>query len=474
MNRYTVQTGSQEAESQDGLPVPRRHWAVLSMWLALIMAVLDSTVGTLALPAIAADLGVDALSAIWVVNAYQVGIIVALLPAGALGDILGYGRVYRGGLILFVIASILCALAPNLATLAGCRFLQGFGAAGIMSVNMALIRFTFPRHLLGRGIGYNALVIAVSSAAGPAFAAAILSMGSWRWLFLVNGPIGLLSVLIGWRAQPVTPRSDHPFDIRAALLNAVAFGGLFFGAEAFARGGQAWMGWSGMGVALVAAWRLVVRERGNRDPLMPVDLIRVPLLRLSYATSGLAFAAMMGGMVALPFYLEDRFGLDHVHIALMMSAMAVAIAIAAPLAGHLLERVSAAVLGAVGMAMHASGWLMMGLLAPDSGPAVMVAAMILCGAGFGLFQTPNNRTMIAHAPPSRSGAAAGMLAISRLGGQIGGALLDVLLFKLNGPATRLSMVCAAAIAVLAGLASLSRLWLVLPDAAAERSQPQDR
>ena len=139
------------------------------------MAVLDSSIANVALPTISKELNIRPADSIWIVNAYQLAVTVSLFPLASLGDIFGYRRVYLSGLAVFTVASLACAMSDSLLTLTLARIVQGLGAAGLMSVNIALIRFIYPYNLLGRGVGYNALIVAVSSAAGPSVAALILS-----------------------------------------------------------------------------------------------------------------------------------------------------------------------------------------------------------------------------------------------------------------------------------------------------------
>ncbi len=166
-------------EHPDGLPLPQRNWAILTIALGLIMAVMDGAIANVALPTIAHDLNASPAFSIWIVNGYQLAITISLLPLASLGEIIGYRRVYLAGLLVFTVASLLCALSDTLLLLTVARIVQGFGAAGIMSVNAALVRFTYPRALLTRGIGINALVVAFSAAVGPTLAAAILAVGTW-------------------------------------------------------------------------------------------------------------------------------------------------------------------------------------------------------------------------------------------------------------------------------------------------------
>src|SRR6195256_899327 len=155
----------------DGLPVPRRYWAIATIVLAISMSVLDSSIANVALPSIARDFHASNAASIWVINAYQIAILAALLPLASLGEIVGYRRISQAGLLVFTLASLACAFATSLPALSAARIVQGLGAAGIMSVNAALVRFTYPQRLLGRAIGINGLAVAVSAAIGPTIAA---------------------------------------------------------------------------------------------------------------------------------------------------------------------------------------------------------------------------------------------------------------------------------------------------------------
>ena len=190
----------------DGLPLPQRTWAILTIALGLTLAVLDGAIANVALPTIAHDLDASPASSIWVVNAYQLAVTISLLPLASLGDIYGYRRVYQYGLIVFTIASLGCALSDSLLTLTIARVVQGFGAAGIMSVNGALVRFIYPRRWLGRGVGLNATIGSIASAVGPTVAAGILSVAPWPWLFAVNVPIGAVAIPMALRTLPQTRR----------------------------------------------------------------------------------------------------------------------------------------------------------------------------------------------------------------------------------------------------------------------------
>ena len=442
----------------DGLAVPQRYWAILTVALGLVMAVLDGAIANVALPTIARDLQASPASSIWVVNAYQLAVTVSLLPLAALGDILGYRRVYRGGLIVFSVASLLCARSDSLTTLALARVAQGFGASGIMSVNTALIRFIYPRRLLGTAMGVNALIVAVSSAIGPTVASGILAVAPWQWLFYVNVPIGLIALLLGLRALPATSLASNKFDVWSALLNALALGTLIVAVDGLGQGETRWLVAAQMGFAVLAGWLLVKRQLSRAAPLLPVDLLRIPIFALSIATSICSFAAQTLAYVSLPFFLQDALGRSQVETGLLMTPWPLTVAVVAPIAGRLSDRHSAGLLGGIGLVAMAAGLVLLALLPAHPSVVDIAWRTVLCGFGFGLFQTPNNRAMIGATPPHRSGAGGGMLSTARLLGQtLGAALVAVVFGMVPRHATSVTLLVGAAFSIAAAGVSVVRL-----------------
>ena len=449
---------SEIVDGQDGLPVPQRYWSVLAIWLAITMAVLDSAIVNVALPTISREFQIDPADAIWIINAYQVALVVSLLPLASLGEIVGYRRVYLGGLTLFTAASIGCALSTTLAELTAGRVLQGFGAAGIMAINAALVRFTYPQRLLGRAIGLNALVVSLASAAGPSLAAAILSVATWPWLFAVNAPIGVLTLVIAALALPWTPTVARRFDVVGTVLNALAFGLVIAGTDLLTRSARPVSGTLLLGGGLLCGTALAWKARGEASPLLPLDLLRNPIFGLSVATSICSFCAQMLAFVALPFLFERVMHRSAVETGLLLTPWPIAVGLIGPFAGALSDRVSAAILSSVGLVLLAAGLGTLAFLSPEASFADVAWRMAVAGIGFGLFQAPNNRTMIAAAPRSRAGAAGGMLATARLTGQTAGATLVAVFFALASTGGEaLSLQVAAAIALAGALASVSRL-----------------
>src|SRR6201996_6440040 len=247
-------------EHTDGLPQPQRNWAIFTIALGLIMAVIDGSIANVALPAIAGSLNASPAFSIWIVNGYQLAITISLLPLASLGEIIGYRRVYLAGLLLFTLASLFCALSHDRPLLTVARIVQGFGAAGIMSVNAALVRFTYPRALLGRGIGINALVVAISAAVGPTVAAAILAVSTWPYLFAINVPLGVITLALGWRMLPHTRPAVHRFDWQSAGLSAVTFGLGIAAIDSVGHGETLLLCLSQFAIAAAAGFLLVIRQ----------------------------------------------------------------------------------------------------------------------------------------------------------------------------------------------------------------------
>ena len=446
----------------DGLPPPRRYWAIAAIILALAMSVLDSTIVNIALPSITRDFAVTPAASIWVVNAYQLAILMLLLPLASLGEIVGYRRVSQSGLALFTLASLACALAPTLLTLSIARVIQGIGAAGIMSVNAALVRFTYPQRSLGRAIGINAFAVAVSAALGPTIASAVLAVAHWRWLFGINVPIGLVTLLIALRALPESERSHRPLNYVGALLYAGAFGLALSGLQALAHHAATPLALAQIGLGVVLGWLLTRHERDRSAPLLPFDLLARPIFTLSIATSVCSFMAQMSALVSLPFEIQ-RLGHSVVATGLFMTPWPVALALAAPLAGRLADRYPAGILGGFGLLLLTAGLLLLARFPVGGSGFGFVWRMALCGLGFGFFQSPNNRTIMASAPRARSGAAGGMLGTARLAGQTLGAASVAILFRAYGAAgSNMALYVAALLACAGAGISFGRLKHVPP------------
>ena len=380
--------------------MPRRLWAILAVAFGVSLSVIDSAIANVALPTIGLELGISAADSIWIVNAYQLAIMVSLLSFSALGDVVGYRKVYIGGLMLFTVASVGCALSTSLPTLVLARVMQGFGAAAVTSVNTTLIRIIYPKAQLGRGMGINATVVAVSSVAGPTLAAGILSVAQWPWLFAVNIPIGLVALWLSRRFLPDNPVrvSARRFDWRDAVMNALTFGLLMASVEGFSHGLDPRLLTLGIAALLIVGFFFIRSQLREPYPILPFDLLRISIFSVSVVTSICSFLGQMLAMVALPFYLQHEFGYDEVATGLLMTAWPAVIMVVAPVAGMLVERIHAGLLGGTGLTAMAAGLFLLAFLPEHPAPGDIVWRLVLCGAGFGLFQSPNNSILSTSLP----------------------------------------------------------------------------
>lgn len=415
--------------------IPRRYLAVIAIALALIMSVMDGTIVNVALPTLAREFGTSPSSAIWIVNAYQLTITVTLLSFSALGDIHGYKKIFLFGTGVFCVMSLACALTSSFAGLTAARILQGIGAAAIMSVTTALLRIIYPPQYIGRGMSINAMVVAVSIAAGPSLAGAILSVASWHWLFAINVPLGICAFVAGYFLLPLNPPADkvRKFDKTGSIASALTFGLLIYTLEGIAHDENRTLILIQIVLLAVIGTLFIRRELREETPILPVDLMKIPIFALSVFASVTSFTAQLLAMVSLPFYLQNVAGRNEVETGLLLTPWPVATILTAPVAGRLIEKVHPGVLGAAGMLIYSAGLYLLATLPTAPSNADIAWRLMLCGAGFGLFQTPNNSTMIASAPPHRSGGANGVQGTARLLGQTMGTTLVALVFRMVAP-----------------------------------------
>lgn len=424
-----------------------------------MLSVLSLTSVSVALPVIATSLQVEPAVAVWVINGFQLALISTLFPFSSLGEQWGYRRVFLSGIVLIGAASTACALSDSFAVLVCARVVQGLGASAVMAVNPALIRLSVPKARLGWAIGLNAMIVAIATALGPSVAALVLSVSSWPWLFALNLPWAVMALAVGAAVLPnYRAAQGRRFDRVGALLNVAMFVLIVPGVDALAS--RSWVGAPLVAAGMVCAVALFAQQRRERTPLFPLDLLRIPAVRLSAGASAFAFAAQMAALVTVPFLLINGFGRSMVDTGLIVMAWPVAVALMAPVAAWCEERIASAYLCAIGGGLLAASLLVLAMLPGSVHDVWLGLAMVLCGIGFGCFQTPNNRTMIHATPRERSGAAGGVQATARLIGQtLGTSVTGISFHALNAEPTRaaaLALVLAAGFALLSGILSLRR------------------
>jgi DHA2 family multidrug resistance protein-like MFS transporter len=451
----------------DGLPVPRRYWAIAAWSLGFGMSNLDGSIANVALPLIGRSLHTSPATVVWVVNAFQIATAVFVLPMSSLADILGYKRVFQGGLVLFTVASLVCSTAGSLDMLIVGRVLQGAAAGSMVACLTSFMRFNYPASMLGRGIALNAMTLSVTGAAGPAIASAILSVAPWPWLFAINVPIGLIALVLSVPTLATGQALGHPWDVPSALLNGAVFVLFIVGFQGLGHAGVPLLPAVEIGAAVLGATLLVRRQLSRPAPMLGVDLLKIPLVAASVAASLFCFVSQGMGLLALPFLLFNQTG-SSVSSGLLLTAWPVGGFLVAPFAGRLADRYPVGLLGTIGMGIFSLAMVLV-VLAPAHPSALdMVWRIALLGVGFGFFGPPNLRAIVSSAPRERSGAAGGLNTSFRLLGQASGAALVAVLFRTlaAGHATpaalRLIFIIAAVLAAIAAVVSSARIGMPRP------------
>lgn len=456
----TLTRNNSEIKETDGLPLPQRIWAVVAISFALCMSVLDINIVNIVLPTLSHDFDVSPSVITWIMNGYQLAIVVSLLSFSSLGEIYGYRRIYLTGIAMFCVTSLICALSTSFWTLTLARIFQGFSASAITSVNTAQLRTIYPRKQIGRGMGINAMVVAISAAAGPSIASGILAIGSWHWLFAINIPLGLTAFILGHKYLPrKEERSSRKFDTKSAIANALTFGLLIYTMDGFAHHEQMDYIAIQIVVLVIVGIYYIRRQLGQTSPLLPLDLLKIPIFTLSILTSICSFIAQMLAMISLPFFLQNTLGHSEVMTGLLLTPWPIATLITAPAAGYMIERIHPGILGSIGMVIFGIGLFSLSTLNAESTDIGIIWRLAVCGMGFGLFQTPNNSTIISSAPTNRSGGASGMLGMARLLGQTFGTTLVALLFSFvaQGKSTSVCLLVGGVFALVAAIVSGLRI-----------------
>ncbi|MGH9560778.1 MAG: MFS transporter, partial [Terracidiphilus sp.] len=423
--------------------------------IGLSMSVLDGNIANTALPSIASQLGASPEASIWVVNAFLLAVAICVLPLSSLADIIGYKRVYQGGLVLFTLASIGCSLPHSLGTLILARSLQGVAAAGMWSISAAMMRYTYPKELLGRAVGLSGIVVFTSAAAGPSIASGILAIATWHWLFAINVPFGLLSLSLSERFLVAAPGSRHRWDLWSGLLNAATVTLLITAIEGVGENGRSGIVAAELACAAVLGIWMVRLQISMRNPMLAVDLFKKPIFAMAAAASFCAFMGQGLAFVVLPFYFIDGLGVSQVRAGLLLTPWPLAAGVMSHFAGRLADRYPFWILGTTGMAVMTVGLLLLGLAPAHPTTFQIVWRAALGGAGFGFFGAPNNRALVANAPRQRAGGAGGISTMSRLMGQAIGIAVVAVIFGLvaHGQATlhsaTLALLCGSGFTVLA-------------------------
>ncbi|WP_455359331.1 MFS transporter [Streptomyces sp. SYSU K21746] len=414
---------------------PHRRWLVLAICcMSLLIVSLDNTVLNVALPSMRDELGASVAGMQWTIDAYTLVLASLLMLAGSTADRIGRRRVFKAGLVLFTLGSLLCSLAPNLGSLVAFRMVQAAGGSMLNPVAMSIIIniFTDPRER-ARAIGVWGGVVGISMAAGPVIGGLLVDTVGWRSIFWINLPVGLAALLLTIRYVPESraPKPRRPDPVGQLLIMAL------LGALTYAIIAVPSAGWTSpliLGCAaltVLALAGLLLYEPRRAEPLIDLRFFRSAEFSGATVIAVSAFAALSGFLFLNTLYLQDVRGLSALRAGLYMLPMAAVTFVCAPLSGRLVgSRGPRLSLVLAGVAMAASGlpFAAFGAFGAESGDALMFAGYVLFGIGFGMVNAPITNTAVSGMPRAQAGVAAAVASTSRqIGGTLGVAVIGAVL-----------------------------------------------
>lgn len=407
----------------------QKWWVLLSVAMGIFLSTIDGSIVNVALPTLQEVFHASFATVQWVVVSYLLVVTSLMLGVARLADMIGKRRIYLTGMVLFTLGSLLCGIAPSIGFLIGFRAFQGLGAVMLQALGMAIVTEAFPPAERGRALGITGTIVSVGISIGPTIGGVLIGAAGWRWIFLVNLPVGIVGFWLARRYIPDwRPPGGQRFDGLGAALLFVALislaTGLTFGPT---------RGWHSPEIAalLIAALAgfliFVGLEMRLREPMVDLSLFRDSLFSISLLTGFLVFL-VFGGLFIMPFYLERVKGYDPQQVGLFLVVVPVAVGVTAPFAGALSDRYGSRGISLLGLLIVAGACLSVASLDEDTSAAGYIVRLLPLGLGQGLFQSPNNSAIMGAAPRERLGIASGLLSLSRTMGQVTGLPLMGALF----------------------------------------------
>jgi EmrB/QacA subfamily drug resistance transporter len=429
--------------------------AVGTVCVGAFMGQLDASIVATALPVIRTNLHASIAGVEWVVLVYVLVLAGTVAAVGRVADRVGRKLLYTYGFGIFVAGSAACALAPSLGLLVLGRLVQAIGAVMLQANSYALIRDVLPASRLGTGLGVQGAAQAVGLSVGPALGGALTALGGWRLIFLVNIPIGLIGLALGWYLLPRSThhdpesRLDPTGTLLLAAIPAALLAALSFAAQP---GLPPWIEPVLIGLAAILLVGAVARQRRFAGSVVDAALVRVPSFLAGVIAALLSYVVLFGCLVAVPFFLEKELHIGPAQAGLELSALPVALAVVAPLGGVIRDRIGPRVPTGAGMILTAAGMAL--LAASATRTDLTVVALAVAGAGMGLFVAANNAATMFAAPRQRAGAAGGLLNMARGLGTALGVALTSLVFAAGRGITSVAVLLLVT-AILAGAISVT-------------------
>ena len=449
-------------------PTPNRtkaKWiAMLAVSLGVFMGTLDASIINVSLPTLVDELHTDFATIQWVILGYILVVTSMMLGAARLGDMLDKKKLYALGLGLFTLGSLACGFAPGVGWLIGFRVLQGCGAVITQALGAAIVVEVFPSRERGKAMGIIGGVVSVGLAMGPALGGVIIGLLSWRWVFWINVPIGIMAMAIVLRFVPPTTAHipDQRFDGGGAAILFVSLGcyalAMTLGQH---HGFQQASVLSLLGVAGIGLLGFLALERRLRQPMIDLTIFQNRLFSLNVLMSLLTFVVLGTSMLIIPFFLQYVMGLPTGRVGLLLMVIPVGMGLVAPLAGWLSDRHGPRGISLLGLCLITTGCLAASTLENSATALDYILRVGPIGIGIGMFQSPNNSAIMGAVPSQRLGIASGLMALSRNLGQtsgvpLGGAIFTAFALSLSGAQT-LNITQAPVASLEAGMAGAFRI-----------------
>jgi DHA2 family multidrug resistance protein-like MFS transporter len=405
-----------------------------------------------------------------VASAYLLAVTTSLFTLASLGQSRGSTRMWGLGVAIFTLGSALCAVSFNFPLLIFARVLQGCGAAAIMSLSPALVRDIYPRSQLGHAFGLNAMYTNIAAAAGPTVGGLLLAILPWQWIFAINIPLAAVIVYLARGTLPLVPGTGAPLDPISMATSAAGFSLIVYGLDGFARGDALPLIVVELAIGgAMFAW-FVRRQFTLPMPMISLDLFRLPRFSVAAQASFTGWSAWSIGVIALPFFLQLDFGMSPLHAGLLMTSWPIANAAIAPITGRWSDRYAVGWIATGGLVIFTFALLLFAFAVTHPSIALLLIAGIIAGIGWGIFQTPNNREIMASGPPEKGGSVAAIFASLRVAGQTLGASLAAIVFASFAPSATAHVAPEALhTAVLAALGLACALSLVATFVSAQRA-----
>jgi len=425
--------GRDEAVGESAELTPSVRWALASLSLSMLLSSLGTSIANVALPTFAQVFSASFQEVQWIVLAYLLASTTLIVSVGRLGDITGRRRLLLAGFFLFTVASVLCGIAPTLWLLIAARAAQGLGAAIMMALSMAFVGETVPKTKIGSAMGLLGTMSAIGTALGPSLGGVLIAGLSWRAIFLVNVPLGILTFLLAYRYLPVDrrgPKIDRAgFDNVGTLLLALTLAAYAL-AMTIGRGSFGPFNMALLLAAVFGAGLFVLVEARAASPLIRLAMFRDPVLSASLAMSALVSTVLMATLVVGPFYLSGALGLGAAVVGIVLSVGPLVVVLTGVPAGRIVDRLGAQRMTIVGLIGIAAGSFLLSMLPATFGIPGYIAPIVVITVGYALFQTANNTAVMADVLPDQRGIISGLLNLSRNLGLITGASVMGAVFAL--------------------------------------------